>query len=452
MVKSGVLGLLFSAYSLVAGQAQQRTRSSNATVASSASIHAAFEPPVQIGSSNLTKFWFSRLGATGHHDTLVAPAQRGGDGSALPCRAHDGCSGKLFTTVDGGSSWNPAGPTGLSSINPDEGEFIAIIPRNEPAGSFLTLGYEQTLSPDGLSTTGCADNRLWADKGAGKLQVLRAANVTITGFPQPLRGIVFNPRPVLLPDGEWLAPLYGTFRDPPLGCNASSSGECSSVFFARSVDAGMGERWQYASHIDRSADWMPWVDSEGPCEPSVVLLPDGRLMTAMRVDARSMLFHAFSDDGTPRVCTMRLQLFRNFLARNSESLELGFNLAGVLLWVSQVGRIGSTSAVCQRGRSCHNCSCFRTEFSCFRQAALVSSSGLGLRRVAWQTTTRGLCLISHWSTTPVWTPAGNSVVTLLTAHAWAGVRRRVGTVTRRALCAVPLRIRPRPRHTQACPS
>jgi hypothetical protein len=264
----------------------------------SAAIRAVFEPPVQIGSSNLTKFWFSRLGATGT-GTIVAPAQRGGDGSALPCRAHDGCSGKLFTTVDGGTSWVPAGPTGLSSINLDEGEFIAIIPRSHPHRSFLTLGYQQEVAPDGLSTTGCVDNRLWLDKGFGKLQVLRDANVTINGFPRPVHGIVFNPHPVLLPGGEWLAPLYGTFRNPPLGCNASASGECSTVFFARSVDAGMGERWQYVSHIDRSASWLPWVDSEGPCEPSVVLLPDGRLMTAMRVDARSMLFHAFSKDGTP---------------------------------------------------------------------------------------------------------------------------------------------------------
>ena len=255
-------------------------------------IRATFSPPTLLGSSNDTKFWFSRLGSTGH-GTLVAPAQRGGDGGGLPCRSADGCSGKLFTTVDGGDSWAPAGPTGLSSINPDEGEFIAILPRENR--TFLTLGYQQSLAADGLSTTGCADNRLWLDRGAGKLQALRNVNVTISHFPQPVRGIVFNPHPVRLPDGEWLAPLYGTLRTPPLGCNASASGECSSVFFARSVDGGRGERWQYASRIDRSSSWLPWVDSEGPCEPSLALLPDGRLMASMRVDARSMLFSAFSD-------------------------------------------------------------------------------------------------------------------------------------------------------------
>eukprot|EP01052_Picozoa_sp_SAG31_P039204 SAG31_NODE_5392_length_2565_cov_6.687753_3_plen_216_part_00 len=212
----------------------------------------------------------------------------------MPCRAADGCSGKLFTTVSGGRTWSAAGPTGLSSINPDEGEFIAIIPRSNR--TFLTLGYEQALAPDGLSTLGCPDNRIWLDEGGGKLRRLSSTNVTISGFPLPVRTIVFNPHPVKLPDGEWLAPLYGMMRSPPTGCNASASGECSTVFYARSVDSGRAERWQYRSQIDRDKSWLPWTDSEGPCEPSLVLLPDGRLMTAMRVDARSMLFHAFSED------------------------------------------------------------------------------------------------------------------------------------------------------------
>jgi hypothetical protein len=182
----------------------------------------------------------------------------------------------------------------MSSVTPDEGEFIALLPR---AGrQFLALGYQQTLTPDGLGSTGGGGDRLWEDQGDGRLRALGGINISISGFPAPLVGLVFNPRPVLLPDGEYLAPMYGHLKAAPTGCNASSSGECDSVFFVRSTDQGQGERWRYASQIDRSPTWMPWVDSEGPCEPSLALLPDGRLLTLFRVDARSMVFQAFSAD------------------------------------------------------------------------------------------------------------------------------------------------------------
>jgi hypothetical protein len=119
--------------------------------------------------------------------------------------------------------------------------------------------------------------------------------VSITGFPVPLRSLVYNPRVIMMKGGgDLLSPMYGMLRAPPLGCNASASGECSSVFYVRSSD--QGHSWSYASRIDVAPSWLPWADSEGACEPSLVQLPDERLLTVFRVDSRSMLFQAFSSD------------------------------------------------------------------------------------------------------------------------------------------------------------
>jgi hypothetical protein len=260
-------------------------------------VTAAFGKPVMVGNSNSTKFWFSRLGVTGH-GTVVAPAQRGGDGKGLPCHSPDGCSGKLMMTLDGGHSWQAAGPTGLSSINPAEGEFISLVPQTGPQANrtFLTLGYTRRMAADGKSVLGGGGDAVWRDEGGGKLTHLLDINVTISEFPVPVRSLVFNPHVVILTEGgELLSPMYGMLRSPPLGCKAGASGECASVFFVRSSD--QGHSWTYASRIDVTPEWLPWTDSEGACEPGLVQLPDGRLLTIFRVDARSLLFEAFSSDG-----------------------------------------------------------------------------------------------------------------------------------------------------------
>ena len=77
----------------------------------SAAVTAAFGKPVMVGRSNDTKFWFSRLGVTGH-GTVVAPAQRGGDGKGLPCHSRDGCSGKLMATFGWGAQLERCRPDG----------------------------------------------------------------------------------------------------------------------------------------------------------------------------------------------------------------------------------------------------------------------------------------------------------------------------------------------------
>lgn len=107
-----------------------------------------------VGSSSNTKYWFSRLGVTGHYG-------RDGDGGGLPCRSPDGCSGKLMATLDGGRSWQTAGPTGLSSINPAEGEFISLIPSHRQGRTFLALGYTRRMAADGGSVLGGGGDAVW---------------------------------------------------------------------------------------------------------------------------------------------------------------------------------------------------------------------------------------------------------------------------------------------------
>ena len=90
--------------------------------------------------------------------------------------------------------------------------------------------------------------------------------------------------------------MYGNLRSPPPGCSAGGAkGGCSTVFFVQSTDGGVGMQWQYISEIQADhASWLPWTDSEGPCEPSVAILPDGRIMSVFRVDSREDIIRAFS--------------------------------------------------------------------------------------------------------------------------------------------------------------
>jgi hypothetical protein len=70
------------------------------------------------------------------------------------------------------------------------------------------------------------------------------------------------------------------------------------VFYVESTDGGVGLKWRYLSEIQADhASWLSWTDSEGPCEPTVVLLPDARIMSVFRVDSREDLIQAFSKDG-----------------------------------------------------------------------------------------------------------------------------------------------------------
>lgn len=93
--------------------------------------------------------------------------------------------------------------------------------------------------------------------------------------------LVLSRRAVELSDGRYLLAAYGMFRGDE---------RARSVLLA-SETSGMS--WEYVTTIARGED-APW-GNEGPCEPSLVLLPDGELLCVMRTGC-DIQNHTRSDD------------------------------------------------------------------------------------------------------------------------------------------------------------
>lgn len=100
-----------------------------------------------------------------------------------------------------------------------------------------------------------------------------------------------------MPDGSWLATMYGNFAAdtlPPQGNDAAK--ECKFImrtFIITSTDKG--HTWDYLSTvaIPRKGDPV----GEGFVEPAITLLQDGRLLCIMRSGHHFPLYSSWSSDG-----------------------------------------------------------------------------------------------------------------------------------------------------------
>ena len=86
-------------------------------------------------------------------------------------------------------------------------------------------------------------------------------------------------------DGNLLMALYGYAKDRPV------PGKYTTVFY-QSVDEGV--TWKYASRVDVTKDMTK--PGEGPCEPSMATLADGRVLAAFRLSGGIPLWQAYSSD------------------------------------------------------------------------------------------------------------------------------------------------------------
>lgn len=114
--------------------------------------------------------------------------------------------------------------------------------------------------------------------------------VTITGWPRPdksfdpklgLAGFVFNGQTVPVKGGEYLATLYGHFKDS----------KRYSLVAAASAD---GVKWKIRTII-AGAD-CPLKGAEGPCEAALCRLADGRLLCVFRLASNVPYGQVFSAD------------------------------------------------------------------------------------------------------------------------------------------------------------
>jgi hypothetical protein len=280
-------------------------------VAATQQVSVSFATPVLVGSSNASapngsNFWFpsitSPTGIKGHvaqHITLS------GDGGTCPPPKPLGqyCE-QIMLSHDGGRTYTVtkklgAGTSGNFNGYGDLGTWVPPPQRRTEStpGKFQTIVGCNDCEDAGGSLMEPAFLQTWMDDG-GTLKLMENISITYKhvppsftakmachggtkpcGFSTPDQSIIRTS------DDSLLMALYGHAADGFKG------GSLYTTIYFTSTD---GLTWTYASRIDVTPAMTK--PGEGPCEPSLVRLKDGRVLTALRLEGGIPLWMAYSSD------------------------------------------------------------------------------------------------------------------------------------------------------------
>jgi photosystem II stability/assembly factor-like uncharacterized protein len=173
--------------------------------------------------------------------------------------------GRAFVSRDGGETWQEREPGGASPMN------LTVLPDGT---TVLCLTSKWGGSP-GADGTIAATLHLSEDGGATWWK--KPASVRLSGEEK----LYLHRSMVALPDGTLLSTLYGRRPDEPKYFSG----------LIRSTDGG--ESWEYFADIAYDPD----APQEGYCEPAMILLANGDLLTMLRTGSSSPMFQTRSSDG-----------------------------------------------------------------------------------------------------------------------------------------------------------
>ena len=283
-----------------------------------ASVHYVCEQPVVVHESyNKTHAWFSQLLIPAGNDTagqrVLLDFSLGGDG--VPCPPPHGppqnCS-QSMSSEDGGRSW---------SLLSNKWAPNAALPGVLGTDKIVTLGYRQAVDTStNLTATSTGEvvevARGDCPSGAAEcVRVLRAFNTTFrigstvveavgvvaaaaaaggdrignTTWPSVLvhSGPILPAATKTKPGLSYVTSMYGHGGGAYRKWNRKPA-----VYVVRTDDGG--ESWNLRS----SVEWQPAYGntSDGPGEPSMARLPDGRLLLVFRSDSTQFYWRALSSD------------------------------------------------------------------------------------------------------------------------------------------------------------
>ena len=325
-----------------------------------------FSAPVLVGSSNSSasngsNFWFPGIsiptGIPGHvaqHITLA------GDGVACPRPGHPsqsceqimlstdgGLSYLLVKKLQDGTSGNFNGYGDLGTWVPSKagqsvpGVFSTIVgcngcPRVHKASSWDFPAYLQTWKDNGTALTLIGNESISFTGAPSSFSSKEQCGGHVCGFSTPSQTIVRTA------NGELLLAVYGHASD------GWKNGSLYTTAYFSSADDGL--HWRYASRIDVTTSTPPThTGEEGPCEPSMAVLADGRVLTALRHASDQPLWMAYSSNngrswGTPTLMKgaspagvpMKVySVWPQLLVLSSGALVLSSGRPGLGLWVSR---------------------------------------------------------------------------------------------------------------------
>ena len=259
--------------------------------AASVPFEAIFSGVQTIGSSNYTHYWMpsplSKVSAA-PDAPLYAHIDLCGDGTKCPPPIHPQPAGAYLTEPATGGPW-VAEATHLATN--------ALIRLNGTS----TRGFGSIVLDTSTNNTATASYNDWvASDGTVSLVSHKAGSAPVTGLPPMLMIAYFQSTPSAVlktvSGGEIaFAQFYAYLASAPrLGGCTGGVKMCYSTITLASEDKGAS--WQYRSAINWDKSQMPPA-VEGPCEPTLVALPDGKtLLSIFRLNSYQNLWQATSLD------------------------------------------------------------------------------------------------------------------------------------------------------------
>eukprot|EP01047_Picozoa_sp_COSAG01_P059360 COSAG01_NODE_7114_length_3344_cov_4.114946_3_plen_459_part_00 len=325
-----------------------------APAASNVSI--AFEPPVLVGASATTHYWFPAhlsRSSLSNPDEIIVTAQNRGD-SAVPTQ---GNITEFLVSKNAGRSWQHLlqnGPPQYAKVGRahEQGAFIG--PDQTGHEGVVVVGLEGFADPRAPANRSSGGGRFFIPAAtlSGSGAVTDLFNLTMENFP-PLNsdtGLAMGDNAIKLQSGTWLMLGYGfapAAHSFPKGCIVAGppGRSCRYTLYVMAgitaAAAGAARspipiRWEYRANIsDTNA-----FGGEGPCEPQFTQLSDGRILLLMRFTGTPLMKSISSDDGrtwTKPVTTPLWSVYANVVLLPNDILVASSGRPGIGLWVCTDG-------------------------------------------------------------------------------------------------------------------
>lgn len=265
----------------------------SAAVVHSSTFQVDFGSPKLVDSSNFTHFWFP-ITEFELDGTIMQLVRQGPDGGTCPPKGQPDwpCSAS-YAANSQGKTWQTMGSTFPFPLLPES-------PTNSKRASgpnISSIELKCTLSSCTGSLTHWSSTPPGPSAGDLTFEKVRSQPLVVSGVPVDLREAADGLLPVMLTDGSILMALYGYTTNATSSCSKDRPSCYSIFFFSCAEPLTSPTEWAFASRIDAVPAMVSAGGSvEGPCEPALAQLPDGRVFVIFRVSSYQEMWGALSSD------------------------------------------------------------------------------------------------------------------------------------------------------------
>ena len=293
-----------------------------------AEYKVSFGVPQVVGSSNVTHSWFP-IAELELGETVLQLVSQAADGGGCPPKDHPNwpCAA-AYATRDRAKTWRMTQPFPYP-----------LLPENSNSKRVGNLGNLSSLHITCANASCAGQLTLWGASNDATFKQRLVLPLVVAGVPTDLRQAVDGLLPIMLKDGSILIAMYGYTTNATSSCSRDRP-SCYSLFFFSCADpVSSPANWEYISRIGAVPAMVPQGGSvEGPCEPALCQLPDGRVFVIFRVGSYHAMWGAISSDGGSRwgavFPTTTWAVSPNLIVMPSGAVVLTAGRPSIGLWVS----------------------------------------------------------------------------------------------------------------------